>query len=551
MAAAHPFSNGEAESLVKSDQDPPPPAPTTAPPPTTAPSQKMEDGNTNDDHAGEPVRVSEQSSTQKLDVPDGNKLEVPAPASDAGSRRGSHDFDEDGQPKPKMRTSIFKAQLDSNINEIDKAKYDVTDFYHEDGLVVFISKHSRFENSTFLVIGLNAIWLMIDSDNNSQPTLVTAHPFFQIGESFFAIYFTAEVIIRFLSFKRKRDCIKDGWFNFDSCLVTLMVVETWCLPIVLGDEPLPFDVQFLRLLRLLRLARMVRLLRGLPELLTLVKAMGAAVQAVSTVFGLLLLILYVFAIVFKMQLGDPVYGLTDYFGSVPGAMICLFYSGTLGDNITQVFEDIKAQKWSMAGLYLVYVFLTMFTVLNMLIGVLCEVVSAVDAKSKEDILIDYVRETLLKTLTKIDEESDGGGDGMISRTEFDKLMADDDAKSALIELDVDPDMFGAVSAYLFDPAEPDGPEKELGFAEFLQRVLKMRSKEQARVLDIMEMQKHIQKEHAKTASEIAKAKEDILKDISGTSDTRLQTVEASLEAKIEDKLSLIYEKLDILAKRNF
>ena len=43
--------------------------------------------------------------------------------------------------------------------------------------------------------------------------------------------------------------------------------------------------------------------------------------------------------------------------------------------------------------------------------------------------------------------SDGGGDGMISRTEFDKLMADDDAKSALIELDVDPDMFGAVSAY--------------------------------------------------------------------------------------------------------
>ena len=24
---------------------------------------------------------------------------------------------------------------------------EVTDFYHEDGLVVFISKHSRFENS--------------------------------------------------------------------------------------------------------------------------------------------------------------------------------------------------------------------------------------------------------------------------------------------------------------------------------------------------------------------------------------------------------------------
>ena len=51
----------------------------------------MEDGNTNanDDHAGEPVRVSEQSSTQQLEVPTSSKnLEVPAPASDNGSRRG-------------------------------------------------------------------------------------------------------------------------------------------------------------------------------------------------------------------------------------------------------------------------------------------------------------------------------------------------------------------------------------------------------------------------------------------------------------------------------
>merc|ERR1719183_1631661 len=198
-------------------------------------------------------------------------------------------------------------------------------------------------------------------------------------------------------------------------------------------------------------------------------------------------------------------------------MICLFYSGTLGDNITFIFEEIKAQKWSMAVVYLIYVFLTMFTVLNMLIGVLCEVVSQVDAKSKEDILIDYVRETLLKTLMELDEESDG----MISRREFDALMENQDAKAALIDLDVDPEMFGAVSSYLFDPAEPGGPEKELTFAEFLKRVLKMRASEKARVLDIMEMQKHIQKEHSKTAMEITNAKKDILNDISGRSETRL------------------------------
>jgi hypothetical protein len=326
-----------------------------------------------------------------------------------------------------------------------------------------------------------------------------------------------------------------------------MVVETWCLPIAIGDQKLPIDVQFLRLLRLLRLARMVRLLRGLPELLTLVKAMGAAVQATSTVFALLLLILYVFAIVFKMQVGDEKYDLVQYFGTVPSAMICLFYSGTLGDNITFIFEEIKKRKWYMAVVYIIYVFLTMFTVLNMLIGVLCDVVSQVDAKSKEDILIDYVRETLLKTLMEIDEESDG----MISRREFDALMENEDAKAALIDLDVDPEMFGAVSSYLFDPAEPGGPEKELTFAEFLKRVLKMRASEKARVLDIMEMQKHIQKEHAKTAHEISVAKEAILDDISTKSAKRLDECIMSLDAKIEEKVTMINEKLDVLAKRNF
>jgi voltage-gated sodium channel len=522
MSAVHPLAL-DGEASAKPDSTPP------------------MDGN---DHNGE------GANEKKAD-----ELEIPLPQTgDGASQQGSSvgreradSKDTDDDDKKKIRKSIFKAQLESGMDDIDKVKYDVTDFYKEDGLIVFISTHSRFENSTFAVIGLNAIWLMIDSDNNDEPTLVTAHPFFQLGESFFAIYFTAEVIIRFMSFKRKRDCLRDAWFNFDSCLVTLMVVETWCLPIALGDSKLPIDVQFLRLLRLLRLARMVRLLRGLPELLTLVKAMGAAVQATSTVFGLLLLILYVFAIVFRMQLGGPEYEMTEFFGSVPSAMICLFYSGTLGDNITFIFEEVRKKKASMAFVYLIYVFLTMFTVLNMLIGVLCEVVSAVDAKSKEDILIDYVRETLLKTLMEIDEESDG----MISRREFEALMENESARNALIELDVDPEMFGAVSAYLFDPAEPGGPEKELTFADFLQRVLKMRSTEQARVLDIMEMQKHIQKEHSKTATEITNAKQDILNDISSKSESRLNAVESSLEAKIEEKLSMINEKLDVLAKRNF
>ena len=53
---------------------------------------------------------------------------------------------------------------------------------------------------------------------------------FQICENLFAIYFTFELGVRFQSFKKKMDCLKDGWFKFDLILVGLMVLLRWLSP---------------------------------------------------------------------------------------------------------------------------------------------------------------------------------------------------------------------------------------------------------------------------------------------------------------------------------
>merc|ERR1719316_136703 len=305
---------------------------------------------------------------------------------------------------------------------------------------------------------------------------------FQLGESFFCIYFTFEVIIRFLSFKDKRNCIKDGWFNFDTVLVTLMVAEAWCLPLVMESGKLPFPSSLLRLLRLLRLARMVRLLRGLPELLTLVNAMGAAIRSVSTVMVLLILLLYVFGLIFKMFLGGA---LPSMFGSIPLSMQTLFMAGTLGDNISGVFEEVVNAVPFMGVMFSIYFFLTMFTVLNMLIGVLCEVVSAVSEASKEEMAIDKTREKFQEVLQEIDED----GNGKVSRAEFKALIEHPEAREAFIELDVDIENFDAMAAHMFDPIQPGGEEEEMEFADFLQRVLRMRSGNVAKYNDVVEVNK--------------------------------------------------------------
>jgi voltage-gated sodium channel len=371
--------------------------------------------------------------------------------------------------------------------------YDVADFYKESGPIVRLCTDSAFENCTFTVIGVNALYMGFDSDNNTSDVIDNAHILFQLCESFFCIYFTIELSVRFMSFKVKRNCLRDAWFTFDSVLVTLMIAETWILPLALGGGSMPIDVQFLRLLRLLRLARMVRLLRGLPELLALVKAMGAAIRSVSTVFFLLILIIYVFAILHRMMLGGLPGPMADYFGSIPTAMTTLFYVGTLADGIWDIWKDVwqVGTDGNPAGyiflfVFFSFVFLSMFTLMNMLIGVLCEVVTAVSEQSQEETKIDFVRERLLTVLNEIDEDANG----MISRVEFNQLCADERSQQAFLDLDVDIENFESMTGFLFDADEPGEPDKELPFADMLKRVLMMRATQNARVFDVMEVSKH-------------------------------------------------------------
>jgi voltage-gated sodium channel len=382
--------------------------------------------------------------------------------------------------------------------ELIKPPYDVSMYYkgyNPDTLevenptaIVRLAMSGPFENMTFLIIGINAMWLGLSADLDTAPSIEFAHLNVQLVESVFAIYFTFELVVRWLAFRRSCDCFKDGWFSFDFCLVTLMVIESWVLPILLpssnpGEGGLPIDASALRLLRLLRLARMVRLLRGLPDLLILVRSMGAAIRSTSTVMVLLGIILYVGAIIFKMQLSEM-----EWFKSIPFSICWLFFAATLGDNILQVFLEIYYTNWFMSLVYLVMVFLCMFTLLNMLIGILCGVVDQVSQASKMDILIDYTKETLLKELNEI-----APGETSVTRAQFLALLDNQNVMNAFEQLDVDGDAMELIEGMIFDPDNPGEPDKEMSFADFLKRVLKMRNQETARVVDTIEVNKLIKK----------------------------------------------------------
>merc|ERR1712070_210664 len=110
-----------------------------------------------------------------------------------------------------------------------KPEYNVANFYKRKGHVQAIARSTWFDNLTLFVIGMNSIWIAIDTDLNDAPTLLSADLVFQIVENMFCVYFVVEMIIRFCAFAHKSNCLKDRWFVFDLGLVIMMVAETWIM----------------------------------------------------------------------------------------------------------------------------------------------------------------------------------------------------------------------------------------------------------------------------------------------------------------------------------
>eukprot|EP00746_Dinoflagellata_sp_MGD_P004486 gnl/MRDRNA2_/MRDRNA2_108669_c0_seq1.p1 gnl/MRDRNA2_/MRDRNA2_108669_c0~~gnl/MRDRNA2_/MRDRNA2_108669_c0_seq1.p1 ORF type:complete len:502 (-),score=76.32 gnl/MRDRNA2_/MRDRNA2_108669_c0_seq1:155-1660(-) len=412
--------------------------------------------------------------------------------------------------------------------------YNVFNFYKTEGPWQWLAKHPVFENTTLAVISLNAVYIAIDTDWNKDvpftPTetksLTESGVFFQFMEHSFCLYFTAEWITRFMAFERKLNGLKDGWFIFDSALVFMMVMETWVLLIVMaasgtsGGSPLGGNTSILRLFRLLRLSRLMRMLRSLPELLILVKGMVTAMKSVVYVMGLLVILTYVFAIAFtQLAVGTETIG-EVHFANVAHSMYSLIVYATLLDNMADFLDAVRFEHWPLLALSFIYIALAALTVMNMLTGVLCEVVSAVADTEREIILTETVKEKMLAIVDSLDTNENNH----ISYEEFTKIMAMPEALQALEDVDVNP--VGIVDFAEFFFFE-DGTAVELTFEDFMECILDLRASNAATVKDVLDLWKKIKTTTSKEGA-VVRSKVD------------------SLSVKIEGQLGGVKERTEKL-----
>lgn len=388
-----------------------------------------------------------------------------------------------------------------------KKTYDVQEYYHASGLWQRIARHPYFESVTLCVIAMNAIWLAVDADYNPAMVSLEAEPLYQIADNLFCFFFLLEWFVRFLSFRRKLDSLKDAWFILDSFLVGIMVLETWILIIFLsifsrdlnlgGSFEQSSSLRLLRLLRLIRIARIARLLRILPELMILIKGMLAAMRSVGFTLALLVMVLYVFAIAFTQICADTDVG-QSHFPRITRSMYNLLIYGVFLDSIGSFVDELNDAGYHIAFLFLIFVFLAAFTLMNMLIGVLCEVVASVAESEREHMSVSFVKEKLQSIVEEFSMHDGDDSDQIITKDGFVKLLDDIDAIRALNAVGVDPENLVDLADVIFD--SQDCEDKTLSFGDFMEIVLQFRGTNSATVKDIVNLQKNFRKMNDEASS---------------------------------------------------
>ena len=228
--------------------------------------------------------------------------------------------------------------------------------------VIWLSKvvySSPFELAISAVIIINAISLaVLTMPGLDAQTIQIANTVDAIA---FGIY-VLELILRMVSYGKKPwTYFKEGWNIFDFVVVGLS----------------PFFQGQTAVIRLLRLLRLVRIFRFLPEVRILSASIVKSIPPLLSMTVLTTLLLFLYGMAGFYIFGEQA---PESWGNIGLSMKSLFILLTL-ENFPVYLEEAMLISPVAVPFFLSYVFLIVFTVLNVLIGI---VLNAMDEAREED-----------------------------------------------------------------------------------------------------------------------------------------------------------------------
>jgi len=132
---------------------------------------------------------------------------------------------------------------------------------------------------------------------------------------------------------------------------------------------------------------------------------------------------------------------------------------------------------------LFFILFASLTIMNMLVGVLVEVISYVAAVEKEQKAVGYVRMRLEKMFAENDIDEDCNQ--LISQKEFESLLVNKEAINIIQDMGVDALGLVDLTDYIFRNSD------EITFADFMEIVLQLRGSNNSTVKDLVDFRRCI------------------------------------------------------------
>jgi voltage-gated sodium channel len=252
---------------------------------------------------------------------------------------------------------------------------------------------SPFELVIAFVILVNAVSLGLLTMPGIDGSTRSA---FETLDSFALYIYSAELVLRMVSYGKKPwEFFRRSWNVFDFAIIALS-------PVFAGQ---------IVILRLLRLLRLVRIFRFLPEVRVLTLSIIRSVPPLLSMGVLIFLALYIYGMAGVYIFGEE---LPDHWGNISIALTTLFILLTLENFPVYLEEAVLVSPWALP-FYLSYIFIVVFTVLNVLIGI---VLNAMDeARSENKKRIEKIKQ-LDEIVHEVDDMT---ADGKVTEEEIQHL----------------------------------------------------------------------------------------------------------------------------------
>ncbi len=222
-----------------------------------------------------------------------------------------------------------------------------------------IRSNKVFETCVMIIIMLSA--LLIGAKTYDLPPIVNT--IITISDYAITLFFVTEITVRFLGEEHKRRFFLNGWNVFDTIIVIASLVPVQ-------------DSELAVIGRLIRIFRVLRMVSIIPELRILLNSLIKALPQLGYVIALMFIIFYIYAAIGTtfFETINPV-----LWGDISISMLTLFRVMTFEDWTDVMYETMAVYPLSWSY-YLTFIFLTAFAFLNMVIGIVVNVLEKEHAR---------------------------------------------------------------------------------------------------------------------------------------------------------------------------